>query len=101
MGDQISGMYPTLIIVIVNLHQTIWDTPSTSAVELGTINGAVSSVQWAHSGTKRSALAGIDTLLSGRGNITPPDGMAPKELHSGGGISTSTRDTDGNASENV
>ncbi|KAJ7698046.1 hypothetical protein B0H17DRAFT_906689, partial [Mycena rosella] len=25
MGDQISGMYPTLIIVIVNLHQTIWD----------------------------------------------------------------------------
>ncbi|KAJ7103906.1 hypothetical protein C8R44DRAFT_640443 [Mycena epipterygia] len=29
MGDQISGMYPTLIIVIVNLHQTIWDEPST------------------------------------------------------------------------
>ncbi|KAJ7076630.1 hypothetical protein B0H15DRAFT_790330 [Mycena belliarum] len=25
MGDQISGIYPTLIIVIVNLHQTIWD----------------------------------------------------------------------------
>ncbi|KAJ7076631.1 hypothetical protein B0H15DRAFT_863386 [Mycena belliarum] len=25
MGDQISGMYPTLIIVIVNLHRTIWD----------------------------------------------------------------------------
>ncbi|KAJ7486610.1 hypothetical protein FB451DRAFT_1534526 [Mycena latifolia] len=28
MGDQISGMYPTLIIVIVNLHQTIWDESS-------------------------------------------------------------------------
>ncbi|KAJ7123688.1 hypothetical protein C8R44DRAFT_547567, partial [Mycena epipterygia] len=27
MGDQISGMYPTLIIVIVNLHQTIWEEP--------------------------------------------------------------------------
>ncbi|KAJ6481058.1 hypothetical protein C8R45DRAFT_780492, partial [Mycena sanguinolenta] len=25
MGDQISGMYPTLIIVIVNLHQSLWD----------------------------------------------------------------------------
>jgi hypothetical protein len=25
MGDQISGPHPTLIIVIVNLHQTIWD----------------------------------------------------------------------------
>ncbi|KAJ7153404.1 hypothetical protein C8R43DRAFT_885571, partial [Mycena crocata] len=28
MGDQISGMYPTLIIVIVNLHQTIWEKPA-------------------------------------------------------------------------
>jgi hypothetical protein len=25
MGDQISGLYPTLIIVTVNLHQTSWD----------------------------------------------------------------------------
>ncbi|KAJ7196702.1 hypothetical protein GGX14DRAFT_672365 [Mycena pura] len=25
MGNQISGMYPTLIIVIVNFHQTIWE----------------------------------------------------------------------------
>ncbi|KAF8178313.1 hypothetical protein K438DRAFT_1844323 [Mycena galopus ATCC 62051] len=101
MGDQISGMYPTLIIVIVNLHQTIWDSPSTSDVELGTINGVVSSVQWANSGTKRSAPTGIDTLLSRRGNIGQPDGMAHKEPHSSGGISTSTRDTDGNASEHV
>ncbi|KAJ6592733.1 hypothetical protein B0H19DRAFT_1245564 [Mycena capillaripes] len=101
MGDQISGMYPTLIIVIVNLHQTIWDPPSTSAVELGTINGVVSSIQWANSGTKRSAPTGIDTLLSRGGNVTPPDRMARKELHSNGGISASIRDTDGNASENV
>ncbi|KAJ7641821.1 hypothetical protein FB45DRAFT_826089 [Roridomyces roridus] len=26
MGDQISGLYPTLIIVIVNLQHTIWDS---------------------------------------------------------------------------
>ncbi|KAJ6542752.1 hypothetical protein B0H19DRAFT_1267969 [Mycena capillaripes] len=30
MGDQISGIYPTLIIVIVNLKQTIWE-PETQA----------------------------------------------------------------------
>ncbi|KAK7059932.1 hypothetical protein R3P38DRAFT_2838595 [Favolaschia claudopus] len=31
MGDQISGMYPTLIIVIVNLHGTIWDDDSSTS----------------------------------------------------------------------
>ncbi|KAK7024785.1 hypothetical protein R3P38DRAFT_2951191 [Favolaschia claudopus] len=31
MGDQISGMYPTLIIVIVNLHQTVWDADTDRA----------------------------------------------------------------------
>jgi hypothetical protein len=101
MGDQISGMYPTLIIVIVNLHQTIWDPPSTSAVELGTNNGVVSSVQWANSGTKRSAPTGIDTVLIRGGNIAQPDGMAHKELHSSKEINKSTGNTDGNASENV
>ncbi|KAJ7603721.1 hypothetical protein FB45DRAFT_959034 [Roridomyces roridus] len=29
MGDQISGMYPTLIIVIVNLQHTFWDSDGT------------------------------------------------------------------------
>ncbi|KAJ6577815.1 hypothetical protein B0H19DRAFT_1253123 [Mycena capillaripes] len=53
MGDQISGMYPTIIIVIVNL-QMIWDPPSTSAADLGTINGVVTSIQWANSETKKS-----------------------------------------------
>nr|GAT56536.1 predicted protein [Mycena chlorophos] len=28
LGDQISGLYPTLIIVIVNYHHTIWDEPA-------------------------------------------------------------------------
>ncbi|KAJ7304519.1 hypothetical protein DFH08DRAFT_945155 [Mycena albidolilacea] len=31
MGDQISGMYPTLIIVIVNLHHTLWDDSAPDA----------------------------------------------------------------------
>ncbi|KAJ7853318.1 hypothetical protein B0H14DRAFT_2758549 [Mycena olivaceomarginata] len=31
MGDQISGMYPTLIIAIVNLHQTLWDDSAPDA----------------------------------------------------------------------
>ncbi|KAJ7077703.1 hypothetical protein C8R44DRAFT_550059, partial [Mycena epipterygia] len=30
MADQISGMYPTLIIVIVNFQQSIWEEPATS-----------------------------------------------------------------------
>ncbi|KAJ6577844.1 hypothetical protein B0H19DRAFT_1062415 [Mycena capillaripes] len=52
MGDQISGMCLVIIILLVNL-QTIWDPPSTSAVELGTINGVVSSIQWADSENKK------------------------------------------------
>ncbi|KAJ7291787.1 hypothetical protein C8J57DRAFT_1043857 [Mycena rebaudengoi] len=37
MGDQISGMYPTLIIVIVNLHRTVWEPPSTAGGTTSTI----------------------------------------------------------------
>jgi len=29
-GDQVSGMYPTLIIVIVNFQRTIWDEEAAS-----------------------------------------------------------------------
>ncbi|KAF7320486.1 hypothetical protein HMN09_00132100 [Mycena chlorophos] len=32
LGDQISGLYPTLIIVIVNFHQTIWDADPNSRI---------------------------------------------------------------------
>ncbi|KAJ7161130.1 hypothetical protein C8R46DRAFT_1353757 [Mycena filopes] len=46
MGDQISGMYPTLIIVIVNLHHTIWEE-SSSTIKVGTTRDVVSSVRWA------------------------------------------------------
>ncbi|KAJ7493494.1 hypothetical protein FB451DRAFT_1020706 [Mycena latifolia] len=60
MGDQISGMYPTLIIVIVNLHQTIWEPASSQA----TTGAATSTVQWA-AGSTRSGPTG--TLFSQRG----------------------------------
>ncbi|KAF7369739.1 hypothetical protein MVEN_00305500 [Mycena venus] len=79
MGDQISGMYPTLIIVIVNFHQTIWEAPSTT-VNLGTSTGsrALSTVQWAP-GNKRSVPT--ETLFSERDNAsTQLDSMALKEL---------------------
>jgi len=97
MGDQISGIYPTLIIVIVNLHQTIWEPPS-STVELGTTGGNFSTVQWAQ-GSKRSAPT--DTLFSHRDNINIQlDSISPKELDSStGGIST--RSFNRHASENV
>ncbi|KAJ7613727.1 hypothetical protein DFH06DRAFT_1063711 [Mycena polygramma] len=60
MGDQISGMYPTLIVVIVNLHQTIWEPSS----ENGSANGTVSTLQWA-AGSKSSG-PGMDEPLGRR-----------------------------------
>ncbi|KAF8180788.1 hypothetical protein K438DRAFT_1768326 [Mycena galopus ATCC 62051] len=33
MGNQISGMYPTLIIVIVNFKQTIWETDTVRSIQ--------------------------------------------------------------------
>ncbi|KAJ7726822.1 hypothetical protein DFH07DRAFT_234745 [Mycena maculata] len=59
MGDQISGMYPTLIIVIVNLHQTLWDERSS----LTTKGVSVSTVQWS-ANSKRAAPT--DTFVSQR-----------------------------------
>jgi len=66
MGDQISGLYPTLIIVIVNLHHTIWEEPSTFSLTSNTGGGAVntSSVQWA-SKSKRSGPT-TDTFFTQR-----------------------------------
>ncbi|KAJ6492812.1 hypothetical protein C8R47DRAFT_422644 [Mycena vitilis] len=60
MGDQISGMYPTLIVLIVNLHQTIWEPPSQNS----NANGTISTVQWG-AGGKRSG-PGTDAPLGQR-----------------------------------
>ncbi|KAF7330961.1 hypothetical protein MVEN_02436000 [Mycena venus] len=45
MGDQIAGMYPTLIIVIVNFHRTIWEE---SPSRISNLNGGATSntLQW-------------------------------------------------------
>ncbi|KAJ6554372.1 hypothetical protein B0H19DRAFT_1262745 [Mycena capillaripes] len=85
MGDQISGMYPTLIIVIVNLHQTIWEPPSTS-IELGNTRDVVTTVQWAH-GSKRSAPT-TDTLFSHNNATIRLDNMAHAESSSSTGMAT-------------
>jgi hypothetical protein len=81
MGDQISGMYPTLIIVIVNFHQTMWEAPSTT-VDLGSKSRAISTVQWGP-GSKRSVPT--DTLFSHGDNGIQLDSIAQKELDSGAG----------------
>ncbi|KAF8214741.1 hypothetical protein K438DRAFT_1705939 [Mycena galopus ATCC 62051] len=95
MGDQISGMYLTLIIVIVNFHQTIWEAPS-SSVSVGTTSRAISMVQWAP-GSKRSART--DTVFGGREDIMQLESMARKELD----LSTeeSSRSFSQHAAENV
>ncbi|KAJ7613739.1 hypothetical protein DFH06DRAFT_138137 [Mycena polygramma] len=62
MGDQISGIYPTLIVVIVNLHQTIWEPSS----ENGNANDTVSTVQWAAGGKRSGPGPGTDAPLGQR-----------------------------------
>ncbi|KAJ7055184.1 hypothetical protein C8F01DRAFT_1373768 [Mycena amicta] len=55
LGDQISGMYPTLIILIVNLHRTIWEGWERDSKTLslgvdtgrGRSTGTTSTVRWA------------------------------------------------------
>ncbi|KAJ7092410.1 hypothetical protein B0H15DRAFT_799559 [Mycena belliarum] len=64
MGDQISGMYPTLIIVIVNLHQTIWEPDSSLDTGVG-----ASTLRWtssSHGGSSAPAVEskrGVDVPL--------------------------------------
>ncbi|KAF7320502.1 hypothetical protein HMN09_00133800 [Mycena chlorophos] len=66
LGDQISGLYPTLIIVIVNYHYTIWDEPGSAQTKgfnsytggnIGTgsasmrspvVAGNTSTIRWNH-----------------------------------------------------
>jgi len=67
MGDQISGLYPTLIIVIVNLHQTIWEEPS-STLNLNTGTGAanMSTVQWGSVNNSKRSGPTTDTFFTQR-----------------------------------
>ncbi|KAJ7752905.1 hypothetical protein B0H16DRAFT_1459627 [Mycena metata] len=68
LGDQISGMYPTLIIVIVNLHQTIWDQNS-STVKGGSFHFTTSGGRSAGNtsgayGSQRGAKIQLDGEIS-------------------------------------
>ncbi|CAK5271307.1 unnamed protein product [Mycena citricolor] len=49
MGDQISGLYPTLIIVIVNFHRTIWDSDDGASRNRASTQSATgfSTIRWA------------------------------------------------------
>ncbi|KAJ7224712.1 hypothetical protein GGX14DRAFT_426551 [Mycena pura] len=62
IGNQISGMYPTLIIVIVNFKQTIWETD------------IVSTIQFAGQSKSRNSDvrldSGVETERTGELNIT-------------------------------
>ncbi|KAJ7607552.1 hypothetical protein FB45DRAFT_1040236 [Roridomyces roridus] len=69
MGDQISGMYPTLIIVIVNLQHTIWD--SDGQVDLsfkaapGNTDGSASTIRWAWP-SQRSVPVALEDKIGSR-----------------------------------
>ncbi|KAF7367007.1 hypothetical protein MSAN_00959800 [Mycena sanguinolenta] len=59
LGRQITGMYPTLIIVIVNFQRTIWE--QSPSVTLGS-STANKSLQWAVNNS-RSGATTVDTGL--------------------------------------
>ncbi|KAF7348473.1 hypothetical protein MVEN_01364600 [Mycena venus] len=65
MGDQISGIYPTLIIVIVNLKQTFWEVQDAS--------GSVSALQFAEHGQEESDIhVEISAKVGSRDGIGSP-----------------------------
>ncbi|KAJ6473796.1 hypothetical protein C8R45DRAFT_1217486 [Mycena sanguinolenta] len=59
LGRQITGMYPTLIIVIVNFQRTIWEE---SPITLGA-STANNSLQWAIKSSRSGATKTVDTHL--------------------------------------
>ncbi|KAJ7735965.1 hypothetical protein B0H16DRAFT_1574911 [Mycena metata] len=95
MGDQISGMYPTLIICIVNFHQTIWEDPS-ATVELGRPSVTVSSVQW--TGPSGSRPSPTDTLPGKHGFDIQLDSMTTDDST---GVNVRSRGFKHEAFENV
>ncbi|KAJ6465699.1 hypothetical protein C8R45DRAFT_1079716 [Mycena sanguinolenta] len=92
MGDQISGLYPTLIIVIVNFHQTIWESEST--IQLRTTNPTISTVRFGP-GSKRSA--GDTAHYGQRDDSIQLDNVARKEIS----IDVDSRSFNRHGSENV
>ncbi|KAJ6527704.1 hypothetical protein B0H19DRAFT_1195546 [Mycena capillaripes] len=67
----IVGLYPTLIIVIVNFHRTLWDeAPATTGD-----GAAFSTLRWAHSEEQSGR---TDTFRSGRRANLEADGLETK-----------------------
>jgi len=56
IGRQITGMYPTLIIVIVNFKRTIWEE-----YPITTLGHGANSLKWAVNTTSRSGTRGTET----------------------------------------
>ncbi|KAJ6465703.1 hypothetical protein C8R45DRAFT_490810 [Mycena sanguinolenta] len=57
LGRQMTGMYPTLIIVIVNFKRTIWEV---SPITLGDSRTVPNSLQWAVNTTRSGSTRTID-----------------------------------------
>ncbi|KAF7364287.1 hypothetical protein MSAN_01088600 [Mycena sanguinolenta] len=69
LARQMAGMYPTLIIVIVNLQRTVWEEPLTDIVGTGAVSRAL---QWA---PNSNGSAMTDTFRTERGEIHPDAGI--------------------------
>ncbi|KAJ6558034.1 hypothetical protein B0H19DRAFT_126379 [Mycena capillaripes] len=65
LGDQVSGMYPTLIIVIVNFRRTVWDNDSTLNTDQRNYRtkNRISDLPWAPArGVSASAPTAVDSV---------------------------------------
>ncbi|KAJ6580509.1 hypothetical protein DFH09DRAFT_912467 [Mycena vulgaris] len=95
MGDQISGMYPTLIIVIVNFHRTMWESESSFT----TAGAAGSTMQWA-SGS--SGTAPTEVVLTPRDIKTDHDDVNVHfDMESGQGIRMDDMKSKGSTCEDL
>jgi hypothetical protein len=75
LTNQMTGMYPTLIIVIVNFERTIWgDSPSTisNGTALNTLQFASTSGPTDTLGTHRGAEIHLVEITRQKSNVKPP-----------------------------
>ncbi|KAJ6558042.1 hypothetical protein B0H19DRAFT_126584 [Mycena capillaripes] len=75
-GDQVSGMYPTLIIVIANFHRTIWDDESSlnTGQSKNQTKNTVSELRWAAPSEISGSSPGVEEVIStGDGKEVPSE----------------------------
>ncbi|KAJ6558038.1 hypothetical protein B0H19DRAFT_1149571 [Mycena capillaripes] len=85
LGDQVSGMYPTLIIVIVNFRRTIWDDESSLNTDQRKhqTKNTVSEFRWASPSEISGSTPMADNSVNGveEKMISPGDGKeVPSEM---------------------